>query len=511
MGSLRGLTRRNAFKLGGLGAAGLALGACGDDYFDPKTDYGKDAPNTLLLFTDSTRADYVGAYNPAPRNKTPNIDALAKESLMFNLAVPEAMPTGPARRCLLSGVRSFPYRNWVPTKGLPLEPGWIPIPDNYPIFTEVMREAGIETAYCTDNPFLVGPRFANFRRTLDEVRPSFAQGSYRFLNKPFKRPAPRSAVERYLLPELSDSVEVGRLRAMAGWNSIYRHRENQYAAARVVRSGIRLIDDLKKKRPFFLGVDTFDPHEPIDPPVYYLQRFGSEPKGIEKEGIEPIQPFETPYSWSVHVDVDDATVERVRELYAADITFVDNWLGRLLNELADQNLLDETVIYYMSDHGLTLGEHGLIGKHAARAQWHIYHVPAMIRHPEKKLAGRRSDFFASTHDVARTLLGFMGVRAPGMMTGEDLSGLFEGTPPTHERPYFTACYADYVLAGDHDWFLIADSEGRRKRLYNKRDDPCENVDVSAQHPEIVDRLWRVLEDEAGGTLPQFGSKGVLGG
>ena len=166
----------------------------------PKTPRDKDAPNTLLIVTDSTRADYIGHYNPNSLAKTPNLDALADDSLSFSLAVPEAMPTGPARRALLTGVRSFPFRNSVPTPGLPVGPGWIGIPDFQPIVTEVMGEAGIETAYCTDNPFLVGPRFGNFRRTLDEVRPSYSQGAYRFLNKPFKRPAPRSAIERYLLP-----------------------------------------------------------------------------------------------------------------------------------------------------------------------------------------------------------------------------------------------------------------------------------------------------------------------
>ena len=48
---------------------------------------------------------------------TPNLDALGKDSLAFKLAVPEAMPTGPARRGLLTGVRSFPFRNYVPTQG----------------------------------------------------------------------------------------------------------------------------------------------------------------------------------------------------------------------------------------------------------------------------------------------------------------------------------------------------------------------------------------------------------
>jgi arylsulfatase A-like enzyme len=506
-----GFTRRGLFGAGAAGAAAVGMTACGDDYFEPATSHAKDAPNVLLIYTDSTRADYLGYWNPDGKlNKTPNLDALGKESLAFRLAVPEAMPTGPARRALLTGVRSFPFRNYVPTKGLPLGPGWIPIQDHQPIVTEVLGEAGVETAYCTDNPFLVGPRFANFRRTLDFVRPSYSQGAYRFLNKPFKRPAPRSAVERYLLPELNDSVEVGRLRSMVGWNSIYRDSDRDYPTARVVRSGINLVDDLKEKSPFFLGVDCFDPHEPLDAPRVFVDSKGA-PRDIEEEkGILPIQPFETPYSWVIDMALDDDTIERVRELYAAEITFMDEWVGRLMNRLADQNVLDETVVIYSSDHGLTLGEHGIVGKHASRAQWHIYHVPFMIRHPEGKLAGEWDDFFASTHDIPRTALSFMGARPPGMMTGEDLSVIFDGKRPP-ARPHFTACYDDHVLAGDHDWFFISDSEGRRKRLYDKKNDPKELVDVAAEHPELVAKYWRILEDEAGGTLPQFGKGGVIGG
>ena len=95
-------------EAGGAGAAALGLAACGDDYFAPKTKHKRDAPNTLLIVTDSTRADYVGAYNHVSRNKTPNLDALARDSLLFDLAVPEAMPTGPARRSLLTGAALLP-------------------------------------------------------------------------------------------------------------------------------------------------------------------------------------------------------------------------------------------------------------------------------------------------------------------------------------------------------------------------------------------------------------------
>ena len=196
-----GFTRRGLFGAGAAGAVAAGMSACGDDYFDPASSHEKDAPNVVLIFTDSTRADFIGHYNKhfGTVNRladTPNLDALGRDSLAFEMAVPEAMPTGPARRALLTGVRSFPFRNYVPTDGLPVGPGWISIQDNQPIVTEVLGEAGVETAYSTDNPFLIGPRFANFRSTVDEIKPSFSQGAYRFLNKPFKRPAPRSAIER---------------------------------------------------------------------------------------------------------------------------------------------------------------------------------------------------------------------------------------------------------------------------------------------------------------------------
>ena len=280
-------SQRTVWRGRGRAPPALGLAACGDDYFEPATRHAKDAPNALMLITDSTRWDFIHANNRTASPRRPTSTRSTRTRCRFSMAVPEAMPTGPARRALLTGVRSFPYRNYVPTQGLPVGPGWIPIPDTHPIVTEVAGEAGIETAYCTDNPFLIGPRFANFRRTVDWIKPSFSQGAYRFLNKPFKRPATRSQIERYLLPELSDSVEVGRLRSMVGWNSIYRDNERQYPTARVVRAGINLIDDLKKRRPFFLGVDAFDPHEPFDAPRVYQLAAGS-PKGIEtSEGITP--------------------------------------------------------------------------------------------------------------------------------------------------------------------------------------------------------------------------------
>ena len=119
--------------------------------------------NVLLIVTDSTRRDFVSIYDGDKLADTPNLDALGKEGLVFDRAVPEAMPTVAVRRALLTGTRSFPFRDWKVAPKLPQFPGWSPIPPYKRIFTEFLDDAGIETAYVTDNPFLIGPRFERFR------------------------------------------------------------------------------------------------------------------------------------------------------------------------------------------------------------------------------------------------------------------------------------------------------------------------------------------------------------
>jgi len=508
----RGFTRRDVLKAGGAGALSLGVAGCATDDFETELTRDGDGPNVLMILTDSTRADFIGAYNRDSIASTPNLDALAKEGLRFSLAVPEAMPTGPCRRAVLTGQRGFPFRDWVESPPLPPEPGWTPIGDHQPIFTELLGNAGIQTSYCTDNPFLIGPRYAEFRRTLDAAHPDFSQGAFRAFNKPFKRPAAREEIERYLLPTLSDTVEVQRIRDHVGWNSLFRRRERDYSSARVMRAGMKVLDEVKGSgKPFFLGVDAFDPHEPFDPPRSWKTEIsGDKPKGIEKDGIIPIQPFETPSNRVDTIGIDEDTVQLVRELYAGELSYTDRWIGRLLNKLDDLGLADNTLVYYFSDHGITLGERGIIGKAAALPHRDIYHVPYIIKDAQGRLGGETSDYFASTHDVAKTILSTMGVRPAGAMDGEDLSVLFEGKQPP-ARPIFTACYADNVIAGDGRFVLISNIVGKRRRLYDTLEDPGELNDISADNPQIVDRLWTALEDEAGGTLPMFGQDFVLGG
>ena len=107
------ITTRRRF----LQAAGLATAASA---FVPRTldssgaGGGSDRPNIVVIVIDTLRADHVYG----PRAQTPTMDALAREGLRFTRAFPEAMPTVPARKSILTGRRQFPFRHWRPGRGL---------------------------------------------------------------------------------------------------------------------------------------------------------------------------------------------------------------------------------------------------------------------------------------------------------------------------------------------------------------------------------------------------------
>ena len=111
-----GLTRRGLLRRGGAGAAGAAgAGLLGGlplpGAAAAQADEGSDR-RALLVVLPLVRADYVGAFDGDSGTDTPNIDELTGDSLRFDRAIPECMPAVPVRRTLISGMRSFPFRDW---------------------------------------------------------------------------------------------------------------------------------------------------------------------------------------------------------------------------------------------------------------------------------------------------------------------------------------------------------------------------------------------------------------
>jgi arylsulfatase A-like enzyme len=507
------LTRREALRTAGACAGGAAmLGLLGP--LDPAAAaerlarYGRTptdpiAQNAILIVTDSTRADYLGAYG-SRRGLTPNLDQLARDGLTFTRAHPEAMPTGPARNTLLTGDRQFPFRHWHVEPHLPSNPGWSSIPAAEPTFLELLDRHGVTTAYVTDNPFLVGPRYTRVARRADHF--VGFEGQTAQYSASHRDPVPVEQVQRFLPPSLRGGSGAEAALALYLAYAPRDMAEDDYFTARVFKAAIDLIDTLRARQPFVLVVDGFDPHEPWDPPPAWARRFAGE----NPLDYEPLHPFDAPIGAMSKLGLPPAVAQRVQGLYAAELAFADHWIGNLLAKLDAAGLTDTTAVIYTSDHGVLLGERGLIGKSGRHLHKELHHTPFIVRHPQRRLAGRRDAYFASTNDVAPTLMSFLGIRPGGRMDGEDLTALFDRARKAEVtvRRFMTASYDDYVMCHDGRWLLSMRTDGFDKQLFDTRRDRGETRNLAAARPDVVRRLTAALRADAGGPLPRFGRTGV---
>jgi arylsulfatase A-like enzyme len=455
------LTRRSMLARGGASAALLAGAATPRA---ARAQPGDDrAANALLVVLPLVRASHVSAFDGDSPAETPNLDALTDESLRFDRAIPESMPALSARRALLTGMRAFPFRDWRRTEGMPAVPGFNPIWNWQPVMTEVMRAGGVKTIYVSDNPILAGPRFPEVQRT------GGARGG-----------SSRPGIVSELLPAFD---ALGKI------------------TASTFEMAIRALGGLKGRQPFFLAVDPFDPDDAFQAPPVYVK-----PREVEREGVGPMNGRLVELAFGA----DD--LDRVRERYVRHVETVDRWVGRLMDRVDDR-----TLVYVLGDHGIALGEHDYLGRAAPTSHRESYEVPYLIRHPEGEKAGDDVDWYASTHDVAPTLLSFMGLTIPGKMQGEDLTALFDDVDEDDlpDRPKSITAVGSNIIVRDNRWLMVTDREEIERRLYDddeETDDENDDKrydDVANDEPGVLTDLSLVAVTEAGGTLPEFGPAGAL--
>ncbi|MGH3089348.1 MAG: sulfatase-like hydrolase/transferase, partial [Rubrobacteraceae bacterium] len=213
----RDLTRKEFLKIAGAGVAGATLlgtsSACGGVSYLPS---GGSRMNVVVVILDSLRKDHVGAYGN-DWIQTPNLDALAKESLRFTRAYPESIPTIPARRAIYTGTRTWPFRNWVPQKGETFFPaGWQRIPENQVSLPEILVEQEFSTALITDtqHQFKASMNFQRGFDVFDYIRGQ-ERDKYRAISS-----APPELVEKQVVPG-NDRSMVDKVRQYVA-NTWYR-------------------------------------------------------------------------------------------------------------------------------------------------------------------------------------------------------------------------------------------------------------------------------------------------
>ncbi len=440
--------------------------------------------NLILIIVDSLRADHVGI-NGNTWIKTPNMDKLGSESVRFTRAFPESLPTVQFRKAVHTGKRVYPFRNWTPYKPAPI-PGWTPLPEEDVTLAEILQEKGYRTAFITDVYHMFRPGM-NFHRGFDEWR--FIRGQE---FDPYRSGAKGEIdVEKFLTPTMDKNRLPAKMMTHYLRNVELRAREEDYFAPQVFNSAIRWLDENYTCDNFFLYIDCFDPHEPWDPPQYYVDMYDP-----GYEGTEVILPF-----YSENLDyLSESELKHLRALYAAEVTMVDTWLGHFLNKVEQLGLKDDTVIALVSDHGHLLGENGFLGKPPSGLYPGLMDLVFLIKTPGQQ--PKIIDRFVYNHDLFPTLFHLIGEKIPVQTEGKNLWDLVEKKTDRF-RDHVTSILKTWLWAMDDDYAMIRRTDGTEVRLYDLKNDPeCRN-NIAESNPDIVSRMYELMRKDAEGDIPIY--------
>jgi arylsulfatase A-like enzyme len=440
---------------------------------------GEGAPmNVITITCDTLRYDHIGTHGNGDM-LTPNIDAFAAQSQVFHRAYAGGFPTVHNRSELFTGRFLYPFMSWED------------LPEEETTMAQVLSQAGFTTGLIFDTYHLKDGGFSLDRGfgSWEWVR---GQEKDRHRAVPKDPPLPADAAK---LRDHGLGLKQ-HLRNTAG-----RSGEADYSVARTMQAAVEWLKHNHAYGPFYLHVDSFDPHEPWDPPQQYVDLYSP---GYVGQVVG--YPAYAPAGF-----LSAAEMAHMRALYQAEITFADQWLGVFLKEIDALGLAERTVVMFMSDHGFLLGEHGAIGKEwshdghyeAYPLYQELVHIPMMIRFPGQ--AGRDLEALVQPADIMPTVLEIMGATTMSVMHGVSLVPYLMGEPGS-PREYAASSNSLKLsldtkprpLITDGQWTLLDGSGQGRSELYFLPDDPGQDNDLLATHCVEAHRLHQALLDLWGG-------------
>jgi arylsulfatase A-like enzyme len=194
-------------------------------------------------------------------------------------------------------------------------------------------------------------------------------------------------------------------------NRKYIRDADELPQAQTFARGMEFMRTNKDADNWFLQIECFDPHEPFTPLERHLDLYPHRYEG---------KFFDWPKYAKVHETEEE--VEHLRCLYAARVSQCDEYLGKFLDLMDEQDMWKDTMLIVCTDHGYLLGEHGWWAKNKMPWYNELANTPLFIWDPRGGRRGERSDAMVQLIDFAPTILALFGVSATKDMLGKDLAG-----------------------------------------------------------------------------------------
>jgi arylsulfatase A-like enzyme len=447
---------RRAFARGAAAAsAAVALGA-----------QGFRRPNVLMIAVDDWN-DWVGALGGHPQVQTPNLDRLARRSMLFTDAQTAAPICNPSRASLLTG--RHPANSGVYDNDQP----WRPAMPNVVTLPQCFRQNGYRVAGG-------GKVFHHGRGYNDPA----SWDEYFFWN-----PAARANGwhDGYSFPPDPEPKRPVTPMPSVSWRNFdwapMDVAESEMPDYKLAAWAGELLQQ-RQEKPLFLATGFFRPHIPWYVPRKYFDLYPLDEvivPEVKEDDLGDMPPVAREFAlnqFSRHdLLVSTGNWKRAVQAYLACISFSDAMIGRLLDALDASPQRDNTVVALWSDHGYHLGE-----------KWHWHkqglwyratHVPMIVRAPGVTRAGARCEAPVSLLDLYPTLTDLAGVPTPGGLDGQSLRALLTEPRTEWKRPVLTT-----YLKGNHAvttarWRYIRYHDGGEE-LYDRRQDPNEWVNLAGR-------------------------------
>ncbi len=439
--------------------------------------------NVLLISLDSTRRDMLSAYGRsskyAPdRPTTPNIDALARDGVLFEDAYSTTSWTLPSHMSIFTGLPELVH-------AVELDPQRLSA--SVMTFPEILSRAGYRTAGFYSGPYL-DPRHG-FGRGFDTYSACYGNA--------LAAATKRAAELRRRLEEgdVGSAQEARELQRRLGETEVEieagSHRD--VSSANVTEGALQALEEMASaQEPFFVFAHYFDPHYDYVPPPPHDTAFDPDYSGTV-DGKDfywspRISLFDESSSDQRRVRrINDRDLEHVFSLYDGELEWTDVQVGRLLHKLEELGLADDTLVIVTSDHGDEFFEHGAIG-HRRTLYEEVVQVPLILTLPSVLPAGKRITGPTSTIAILPTALELLGLPEPPRLVGQSLmpriregaqhtEGVFgrfvghtrfdaEGTVGSQIKVVETYRRGSIKITREHTWMHVPDEapESIKKRI-----------------------------------------------
>ena len=437
------------------------------------TGKAQEKKNVLFIIADDLNC-YLGSYGHQLA-KTPNIDQLAEEGLLFENAYCNFPLCGPSRASMMTGL--YPDQNNVKGNAILIRDR---VPDAVTM-TQVFMNHGyaatrIGKIYHYNNPGDIG--------TPGHDDPA----SWSHTINPRGRDKDEEDQIFSLVP--------GSFGATLSWMAADGTDEEQTDGIAATEAIEQIEKHAVSGEPFFLGLGFYKPHTPFVAPKRYFEMYPRElisvpevPEGYLESLPEPAQRILT--MRKSQIDLPDSLAVSAIQAYLATISFLDAQVGRVLDALEQNGLKENTIVVFTSDHGYHMGEHDHYQKRTLFE--YSARIPLIISYPGQSKRGQRTGSLVEMIDFYPTLCELAGLEYPENISGKSMVPVLNNPRKKIRKDAFTQTVFDgYSVITDRYRYIRWGEGGEGLvELYDIRNDPGEMINLAGR--EKYERVMKKMD------------------